>query len=153
MSKPKPNIVNRKARYEYHLDKTFVAGLQLLGSEIKSIREHDVNINDAYCYFKGNELYVKNMYIKEYDQAYKGQNHEPRRERKLLLNRSELDKIKKKLETKGYTIVALKLFINKKGWAKLEIALGKGKKLYDKKDAIQKREEEINVRRKYNINI
>jgi len=136
----KIHIVNRKARYDYNLEKSIVAGIKLLGSEIKSIRDGNVNINNAYCYFIGNELFVKNMHIKEYEQAYIGQNHEPIRERKLLLNRIELDKLKKKIEIKGYTIVPLKLFINKKGWAKLEIALAKGKNTVDKRETIKKRD-------------
>ena len=140
MSKQKINILNRKARYEYQLEKSFVAGIELTGSEIKSIRLSNANINEAYCYFKGNELFVKDMYIAEYEQAFTGQQHEPKRDRKLLLNREELDKIKKKLDTKGYTVVATKLFLNGKGWAKLEIHLGKGKKLVDKRNTIKERD-------------
>jgi SsrA-binding protein len=134
------NIVNRKARYEFQVGETYTAGLQLMGSEIKSIRENNANLNEAYCYFKGNELFVKDMFIAEYEQAYKDKQHEPKRDRKLLLNRNELDKIKKKVETKGFTVVALRLFINKKGLAKLEIAVAKGKKLVDKRNTIKDRD-------------
>lgn len=148
MAKQKLNIVNRKARYEYQLDKSYTAGIQLTGSEIKSIRQSNVNINDAYCYFKGNELFVKNMYIGEYEQAFAGQQHEPRRERKLLLNREELDKIKKKLDTKGFTIVTIRLFLNNKGWAKLEVSTAKGKKLVDKRNTIKERDIDRESQRK-----
>lgn len=140
MSKQKVTILNRKARFEYHLDKSYTAGIKLTGSEIKSLRLSNANINEAYCYFKNNELFVKDMYIAEYEQAYIGQQHEAKRDRKLLLNREELDKIKKKLETKGYTVIPTKLFINNEGLAKLEIFLAKGKKLYDKREATKERD-------------
>jgi len=140
MSKNNIKIVNRKARYEYQLEKSFVAGIQLTGSEIKSIRLANANLNEAYCYFKGDELFVKDMYIAEYEQAYQNEQHETKRDRKLLLNRVELDKIKKKIESKGYTVVATKLFLNAKGLAKLEIYLAVGKKLFDKRKAIKERD-------------
>jgi len=120
--KSKINIKNKKARFEFHIDKTYIAGIKLLGSEIKSIRDGKVSINEAYCYFNGNELFVKNMHIAEFKQA-NIYNHDPLRERKLLLNRIELNRIKKSLDTKGTTVVITKLFINEKGLAKVEIAL------------------------------
>jgi len=143
------NIINRKARYEYTLDKSFIAGIQLIGSEIKSIREMNVNIVDSYCYFVNNELFVKNIYIDmyKYSHAFTDDKYDPVRERKLLLNREELNKIRKKIEIKGYTIVPIRLFINEKGKAKLEISTAKGKKMYDKKQTIKQRDLERDSKR------
>lgn len=129
-------IQNRKARHDYELLDVFTAGLQLVGTEIKSIRMGKANLVDSYCYFNGNELYVKNMHIAEYDFGNIN-NHEPLRERKLLLGRKELDKLSKKLKDQGLTIVTLKLYINNNGWAKLDIALAKGKKQHDKRDSLK----------------
>jgi SsrA-binding protein len=129
----KINIRNKKAGFEYFLLEKFVAGLMLTGTEIKSIRSGKASISEAYCIFVDQELYVRNMNISEYDYGTYN-NHDPRRDRKLLLTRRELKKLKTRLEEKGHTLVALSLFINDKGLAKLEIALGKGKKLYDKRE-------------------
>lgn len=144
----KLNIVNRKARYEFQLEKVYTAGIILTSTEIKSIRLSNVNINDAYCYFKGDELFVKNMYVGEYEQAFDNKQHDMRRERKLLLNREELDKIKRKLEIKGFTIVVTKLFLSDKGWVKLEVATAKGKKLFDKRQTTKEREVDRELQRK-----
>jgi len=131
---------NRKAFHEYIPLDTYIAGIKLLGSEIKSIRAGDVNIKNAHCYFKGNELYVKGIHIAEYKQSGKYQNHDPLRERKLLLNKKELVKLAKGVATKGVTIIPLALLMTKGGYVKLEIALAKGKKLHDKRNALKEKD-------------
>ena len=133
------NIQNKRARFEYNLLDKYVAGLQLSGTEIKSIRNGKVNLSDSFCSFKANELFIVGMYIDEYEFGNYA-NHQPKRDRKLLLNRQELDKIRKKLKDVGLTIVPLRLFINDKGWAKIEIAVAKGKKLQDKRNTIKDRD-------------
>jgi len=136
----KVNIKNRKASYEYQFIDTFVAGIMLVGTEIKSIRNNKANISDAHCVFNGNELFVKNLHIAEYSNG--GQNnHEPKRERKLLLNKQELKKMLGKVKEKGNSIIPIRLFINEKGKAKLEIALAKGKKVYDKRESIKEKDQ------------
>lgn len=129
-------VKNKKASFEYHLIDTYTAGIQLLGTEIKAIREGKANLVDAYCIFVQHELFVKGMHIGEYSMGSHA-NHEPTRPRKLLLNKKELQKIKSKLKEKGLTIVPVKLFLNAKGLVKLEISLAKGKKLYDKRESIK----------------
>ena len=133
------NIQNKRARFEYNILDKYVAGLQLSGTEIKSIRNGKVNLSDSFCSFKDNELYIIGMYIDEYEFG-NYTNHSPKRERKLLLNRYELDKIRKKIVDLGLTIIPLCLFINDKGWAKIEIAVAKGKKLHDKRNTIKDRD-------------
>jgi SsrA-binding protein len=135
----KINIKNKKAGFEYFLLEKFIAGLVLTGTEIKSIRSGKASINESYCVFIDQELYVRNMHIAEYDFGTYN-NHDPRRDRKLLLTRRELKKLKSRLEEKGLTLVAISLFLNEKGFAKLEIALGKGKKLYDKRETTKKKD-------------
>jgi len=130
------NIKNKKAGFEYFLLEKFTAGLVLTGTEIKSIREGKANITDAYCVVLEGELYVKNMHINEYTFGNYN-NHEPKRDRKLLITKRELRKIAGKLKDMGITIVPTLLFINEKGLAKLEIAVAKGKKLYDKRENIK----------------
>lgn len=130
------NIQNRRARFEYEILETFVAGLQLLGTEIKSIRQGKAGLADSYCYFERGELFIKNMHIAEYNHGNIF-NHEPLRERKLLMKRLELARLEKKLQDQGNTIVPLKLFINSNGYAKIEIALVRGKKLHDKRDSLK----------------
>lgn len=128
-------IKNRKASFEYHFIETLIAGISLTGTEIKSIREGKVNLQDAFCVFYGEEIWVKQMHISPYTQATH-YNHEQTRERKLLLKKKELKKLMSKQE-KGLTIIPIRLFINDRGFAKLEIALAKGKKLFDKRDDIK----------------
>ena len=133
------NIQNKRARFEYNLIDKYVAGLQLSGTEIKSIRNSKANLSDSFCSFKRNELFIIGMYIDEYEFGNYS-NHQPKRDRKLLLKRQELDKISKKLKDVGLTIIPLRLFINDKGWAKIEIAIAKGKKLHDKRNTIKDRD-------------
>jgi len=139
------NIKNRKASYEYALLDTYIAGIQLKGTEIKSIREGKAAIGDAFCYFEKGELFVKGLHITEYGKA-SFYNHTPLRDRKLLLQKKELRKIANAF-TDGMAIVPLKLFINEGGWAKLQISLAKGKKQYDKRETIKKRELQRNLGR------
>ncbi|HSH18810.1 MAG TPA: SsrA-binding protein SmpB [Draconibacterium sp.] len=129
-------IKNRKVTFEFELIEKFVAGIKLVGTEIKSIRGGKVNLTESYCQFYNGELFVKNMHISEYDFGTCN-NHEARRDRKLLLNRKELAKLEKKVKESGLTIVCVKLFINDRGLAKLEIALARGKKTYDKRESLK----------------
>jgi len=145
--KNKINILNKRASFEFSFLEKYVAGMQLTGTEIKSIRDGKCNITDGYCFFKNNELWVKNILITEYDKGTH-YNHEPKRDRKLLLNKSEINKLLKKLKDQGLTIVPLKLFISESGYAKLEIALAKGKKLFDKREDIKKRDVQRETSRK-----
>lgn len=132
-------IKNRPATFEYAIEDKLTAGIMLLGSEIKSIRAGRVSFADSYCLFMDGELFVKNLNIAEYNNAgYAG--HLPTRERKLLLNRKEIKKWQAKIKEKGMTIVPLAIFINEKGLAKIEIGLGKGKKLYDKRQSIKEKD-------------
>jgi SsrA-binding protein len=142
------NIENRRARFDYQFLDTLVAGLVLRGTEIKSIREGKAGLSDSYCYFRNDELFVKNLHISEYADASFYQ-HEALRERKLLLSRQELNKLLKKVKDQGLTVIPTRLFINDKGFAKMEIALAKGKKLYDKRDDIKKRDIEREMNRKF----
>lgn len=140
------NIKNKKAYFEYYILEEFTAGLQLLGTEIKSIREGKININDAFCTFLNDRLYVRNMHIAEYSHG-SFYNHELKRDRALLLNKKELRKLREKGEEKGYTIVPLRMFISERGFAKLQIGLAQGKKVYDKRDTIKDRESKIEMDR------
>ena len=130
---------NKRASFEYFLKDHFIAGMQLKGTEIKSIRDGKVNITDAFCTFSNGNLVVRNMHIDPYTHATHF-NHEPKRDRILLLNKPELNKLKKKLQNTGTTLVPILLFISQEGWAKLEIALASGKKLHDKRDSIKDKE-------------
>lgn len=129
---------NRKARFDYTIEDTYEAGIELLGSEVKSVRRGDVNLKDSYVAFANGEAYLQNAHISPY-KASSYMNHAPERRRKLLLNAIELRKIERAVEERGYTCVPLKLYF-KGGWAKLEIALAKGKKTVDKRHAIKERE-------------
>ena len=132
-------IKNKKASYQYFLVEELTAGIQLTGTEIKSIRMGKANIGDAFCVFKGDELFVRDMHVAIYTQGtiY---NHEPKRDRKLLLTRRELKKLQGKVNEKGFTIIPTLLFINEKGLAKLNVALAKGKHYYDKRETIKKKD-------------
>src|SRR5690606_13454695 len=140
-------IKNKRATYEYTIEDSLTAGIVLTGSEIKSIRLSKVSFNDAYCLFtKQGELWIKSLHIAEYVNAgYAG--HDPMRERKLLLNKRELHRWQQKIKEKGYTIIPLNIFINEKGLAKIEIGLGKGKKLHDKRATIKSRDAEREIKR------
>jgi len=134
------NIQNKKARFEFEILDKYTAGIQLTGTEIKSIRQSKARITESFCEFNDHgELFVVNMYIEEYLYGHH-YNHKPKSERRLLLNKKELKKLQKDVDQKGYSIVPLKLYINDKGWAKLEIALAKGKKTHDKRQTIKDRD-------------
>lgn len=133
------NIKNRQAHFTYELMDKFIAGLVLKGTEIKSIKEGKVNLQDGHCYFNNGEIFAKGINITPYAQGTH-YNHEANRERKLLMKRSEIRKLESKVEEKGLTIVPLRLFINERGFAKLEIALARGKKLFDKRQTIKERD-------------
>ena len=133
------NIKNKKARFEYEILDKYTAGIKLAGTEIKSIREGKASIAESFCEFQEDELFVINMTIQEYSHATYF-NHNPKSSRKLLLNRRELNKLHKEVRNSGLTIVPLRLFINDRGLAKMQIALAKGKKLYDKREAIKERD-------------
>lgn len=142
------NIENRRAKFDFSFLEKYTAGLVLRGTEIKSIREGKAGLSDSYCYFVNEELFVKNLHIAEYTEASFYQ-HVALRERKLLLNKQEINKLYKKVKDQGLTIIPTKLFINEKGFAKLDIALAKGKKLFDKRDDIKKRDVERELSRKF----
>ncbi|MBK8711933.1 MAG: SsrA-binding protein SmpB [Niastella sp.] len=141
---------NKKAYYEYFFEDTFIAGIVLAGTEIKSLRTGKASFNDSYCAFFKGELFVRSLHISEYAFGTYT-NHEPMQERKLLLNKKELKKLESKTKEKGYSIIPLRLFINDKGLAKLEIGLGKGKKHFDKRDTIKERDVDRDVKRKYGL--
>jgi SsrA-binding protein len=143
---PKIYIKNKPATFEFAIEDKLVAGMVLTGSEIKSIRESRVSFNDSYCLFNDGELFVKSLYISEYKHAGYAQ-HNPTRERKLLLNKKELKKWFAKIKEKGLTIVPLAIFVNDKGFAKIEIGLGRGKKLHDKRETIKNRDLDRDLKR------
>lgn len=134
------SIKNKRATFDYNILETFTAGIVLTGTEIKSIRLGKAGLTDTYCYVTNGEVWVKNMYIAEYFYGTYN-NHEQRRDRKLLLNRKEIRRLEKDGKESGFTIVPLKLFINERGLAKLVIGLGRGKKEYDKRQSIKERED------------
>lgn len=140
------NIKNRRATFDYHIVETFTAGIVLTGTEIKSIRLGKAGLTDTFCYLNNGELWVKNMYIAEYFYGTYN-NHAARRDRKLLLNRKELNRLGKDGKEAGFTIVPLKLFINERGLAKLVIGLARGKKEYDKRQSIKEREDKRSMAR------
>ena len=143
----KINIQNKKARFEYEILDKYIAGIQLTGTEIKSIRQSKARITESFCEFnERGELFIVNMYIQKYMFGHHF-NHNPKSERRLLLNKRELRSLKKDVEAKGNTIVPLKLFINDRGFAKLEIALAKGKQTHDKRNVIKDRDSKRNLDR------
>ncbi len=135
----KINIVNRKAKFEYEMLAMFEAGMMLKGTEVKSIREGNANVKEAYCFIKNNEIFVRNMHISEYNFGSYN-NHEPLRVRKLLLNKKEIKKIFRGVQEKSYTIVPYRLYISDRGYIKLEIALARGKKTTDKRQTMKERD-------------
>lgn len=143
-------ISNRKAYFEYSILQKYTAGIVLTGTEIKSIRAGKASFNDSYCLLFNGELFLRSLHIAEYSLGgiY---NHEPTRERKLLLRKAELKKLESKMKEKGYTIVPLRIFIASNGFAKVEIALAKGKKLHDKRESIKTRETDREIRRNYGL--
>jgi SsrA-binding protein len=140
------SISNRSAYHDYHIEDTYNAGMVLLGTEIKSMREGKVSFNDSYCLFHKNELWIKSLYIGEYTHGTDN-NHIATRDRKLLLNRREMDKIQTRMKEKGYTLVPLKIFFNDKSLAKMEIGLGKGKKAYDKRESLKEKDSQREMQR------
>jgi SsrA-binding protein len=139
-------IKNRSAYFEYFIEDKYVAGIVLTGTEVKSLREGKANFNDSYCLFQSGELWIRSFHISEYSHGTVN-NHDPIRERKLLLKARELKKMEARIKDKGYTVVPLRLFFNEKNLAKLEIGLGKGKKLHDKRDTIRQRDTEREMKR------
>lgn len=129
-------IKNKRAKFDYHILDNYTAGIQLHGSEVKSIRNKDVSLNGSFCYFKDNELYLKDMFIKEFKNS-PYDNHGERRDRKLLLNKKELRKIKSNIEKKGVSVVPTSVFINERGLIKVNIIIGVGKKNWDKRNSLK----------------
>jgi SsrA-binding protein len=140
------HIVNKKAGFEYILLQKYIAGIQITGTEVKSIRLGNAGISDAFCFFKGDELFIRGMNIGTFKQGSHF-NHEPFRLRKLLLRKKELHKLKTKAAEKGNSIIPLKLFESERGFIKLEIAVGQGKKAFDKRESIKERDVERSLRR------
>lgn len=140
------NINNKKAKYDYSLLDKYTCGIVLTGNEIKSIRNSKASLNNAYCEFEGDELFVVNMHIDLYENSNVA-NYDPKRRRKLLLNRQELKKIEKQVIDVGITVVATSLFLSKKGMAKLNISVAKGKREFDKRNVIKDRESKITLKR------
>ena len=143
-------LSNRKAYFEYQIESKYIAGIVLSGTEVKSVRAGKASFNDSYCFFHQGELYVKSLHIAEYSFGTI-HNHEPLRERKLLMHKKELRKLEAKIREKGYTLIPLKIFLAENGFAKMEIGLGKGKKMYDKRQTIKERESERDIKRKYGV--
>lgn len=140
-------IKNKKAKFEYHFIDTYTAGIQLLGTEIKSIRIGQASIAESYCVVEKGEIFVRNMYIQEYGNGG-FVNHQPRRDRKLLLNKSEIIKIDRKLKTKGFALICSLMYIDEKGRAKLNIALAEGKKLHDKRHDLKEKDDKRDMDRR-----
>lgn len=143
----KVSIQNRKASFEYNFIEKFEAGIVLIGSEVKSIRENGANISDAYCYVNNGEMFIKNMHISHLKNTKTEEQHEPLRERKLLLNKKEIKKISNELKNQGLTVVPVSLYTNDRGRMKINIALSKGKKLFDKRDSIKEKDNKREIDR------
>jgi len=145
------NIRNKRASFDYELIERFAAGVQLVGTEIKSIRLGKANLVDSYCYFVKGELWLKGMRVSEYFYGTYN-NHQPERDRKLLLKKKELQKLERKTKESGLTIVPVKIFLNERGFAKVEIALARGKKMHDKRETLKNKDasrEMDRVKKKY----
>lgn len=139
-------LKNRQAYYDYFIDAKYEAGMVLLGTEVKSLREGRASFNDGYCLLHKGEIWLKSLHIAEYSHG-NANNHDPIRDRKLLLEKKEIRKIEGKLKEKGFTIIPLRIFFNSKGLAKIEIGLAKGKKLFDKRDSIKKKDVDREIKR------
>ncbi|MEY4335267.1 MAG: SsrA-binding protein SmpB [Bacteroidota bacterium] len=139
-------IRNRTATFEYFIEDRFDAGMVLTGTEVKALREGKASFNDSYCLMDHGELYIKGLHISPYSHGSYA-NHAPTRDRKLLLKKKEINKIVQKLKEKGYTIIPLKIYFSDRGFAKIQIGLGKGKKLHDKRETIKERETEREIKR------
>ena len=145
-------IVNRKAKYEYHFLQTYEAGIQLVGTEVKSIKTGTANLTDAYCLFKNGELYIKSLYIAEYHFG-NVHNHETRRDRKLLLKKQELKKIERRVKEKNNTVIPYKIYLNERGMIKVEINVCQGKKSYDKRESIKSKDQKRELDRMKKIRL
>jgi SsrA-binding protein len=141
-----PEIKNRSVYHEFFIDSKYEAGMVLLGTEVKSIREGKVSFNDSYCLVHKGELWLKSLHVAEYSHGNLN-NHDPVRDRKLLLQKREIKKIESKLKEKGYTLIPLRIYFNEKGLAKIEIGLAKGKKLHDKRESIKQKDVEREMKR------
>lgn len=139
-------IKNRSAYFEYFVDDKFTAGMVLLGTEVKSLREGKASFNDSYCIFQKGELWIKSLHIAEYSHGTVN-NHDPVRDRKLLLSKREIKKLEGRIKEKGYTVIPLRIFFSDKNLAKMEIGLAKGKKLHDKRETIKQRDSEREMKR------
>ncbi|MBL0232525.1 MAG: SsrA-binding protein SmpB [Chitinophagaceae bacterium] len=137
---------NRQATHEYFIDARYVAGMVLLGTEVKSLRDGRASFNDAYCLLHKGEIWVKSLHIAEYSHGTVN-NHDPLRDRKLLLEKREIRKIESRLKEKGYTLIPLRIFFNENGLVKMEIGLAKGKKLHDKRDSIKQKDVDREMKR------
>ena len=140
------DIKNRSATYEYFIDARYEAGMVLLGTEVKSLRAGRASFNDSYCLIHKGEVWLKSLHIAEYSHG-NANNHDPLRDRKLLLQKREIRKIESKLKEKGYTLIPLRIFMNDKNLVKIEIGLGKGKKLYDKRETIKQKDVDREMKR------
>ena len=148
MKQPAINIKNKRATFDYELLDTYTAGIVLTGTEIKSIRQGKASLVDTFCYFANGELWVKNMHVAEYFYGSYN-NHSARRDRKLLLQKKELEKLQRTSRDPGFTIVPVRLFINEKGLAKLVVALARGKKQYDKRQALREKDDKRDMARMF----
>ncbi|MEF9924820.1 MAG: SsrA-binding protein SmpB [Muribaculaceae bacterium] len=148
MKLPQVNIKNRRASFDYEIMETYNAGIVLTGTEIKSIRLGKAGLSDTFCFEANGEIWVKNMYIAEYFYGTYN-NHEVRRDRKLLLTKKEIGKMQKYSKESGFSIIPLKMFLTDKGYAKVVVAIARGKKVYDKRESIKEREDKISMDRMF----
>ncbi|MBL0334587.1 MAG: SsrA-binding protein SmpB [Chitinophagaceae bacterium] len=139
-------LKNRSAYYQYFIDASYVAGMMLLGTEVKSLREGKASFNDSYCQIHQGEVWLKSLHIAQYTHGTVN-NHDPLRDRKLLLEKREIRKIEGKLKEKGFTLIPLKIWFTEKGLAKIEIGLARGKKLHDKRDSIRQKDQDREMKR------
>jgi SsrA-binding protein len=139
-------IKNRSAYFEYFIDDKFIAGMMLTGTEVKSLRAGKASFNDSYCIIHNGEVFIRSFHIAEYSHGTVN-NHDPIRERKLLLNRREIKKLESRIKEQGYTIIPLRLFLNEKNLIKMEIGLAKGKKLHDKRESIKQKDTDREIKR------